>query len=92
MLARLERVDKPGGYASAAEWIEDFEVLEASLREAGARNVAEMDVRPVVAQARVFGFHLATLDIRQNSQYHDRAMAGLLRAAGFAKYDFPNWS
>jgi phosphoenolpyruvate carboxylase len=92
MLTRLERVDKPSGYASAAEWIEDFEVLEASLREAGARNVAEMDVRPAVAQARVFGFHLATLDVRQNSQYHDRAMAGLLRAAGFAKYDFPNWS
>lgn len=92
MLARLERVDNPGGYATAAEWIEDFEVLESSLREAGAHNVAEMDVRPAVAQARVFGFHLATLDIRQNSQYHDRAMAGLLRAAGFAKYDFPNWS
>src|ERR1035437_3230622 len=92
MLARLERVDNSGGYASAAEWIEDFEVLEASLREAGARNVAEMDVRPAVAQARVFGFHLATLDAGQNSQYHDRAMAGLLRAAGFAKHDFPNWS
>jgi phosphoenolpyruvate carboxylase len=92
MLARLERVDHPGGYTSAKEWVEDFEILEASLREAGARNVAEMDVRPAVAQARVFGFHLATLDIRQNSQYHDRAMAGLLRAAGFAKYDFPNWS
>ena len=57
-----------------------------------ASNVADMDVRPAVAQARVFGFHLATLDVRQNSQYHDRAMAGLLRAAGFAKYDFPNWS
>lgn len=92
MLARLERVDKPGGYISASEWVDDFEVLELSLREAGASNVAEMDVRPAVAQARVFGFHLATLDVRQNSQYHDRAVAGLLRAAGFAKYDFPNWS
>lgn len=92
MLARLEKVDKPTGYASAAEWIEDFEVLETSLHQAGAHNVAEMDVRPSVAQARVFGFHLATLDIRQNSQYHDRAMAGLLRAAGFVKHDFPNWS
>lgn len=92
MLARLERVDKLGGYTTSSEWIDDFEVLEASLREAGARNVAEMDVRPVVAQARVFGFHLATLDVRQNSQYHDRAMAGLLRAAGFARYDFPNWT
>lgn len=92
MLARLDRVDKPGGYASAAEYLDDFETLEKSLREAGASNVADMDARPAVAQARVFGFHLATLDVRQNSQYHDRAMAGLLRAAGFAKYDFPNWS
>src|ERR1700722_15266714 len=88
ILARLEH----NGYASAADYIDDLEILEQSLREAGARNVAEMDVRPAVAQARVFGFHLATLDIRQNSDYHDRAMAGLLRAAGFAKYDFPNWS
>jgi len=88
MLARLEH----HGYSSAAEYIGDYEILEASLQEAGARNVAEMDVRPAVAQARVFGFNLATLDIRQNSDYHDRAMAGLLRAAGFAKHDFPNWS
>jgi phosphoenolpyruvate carboxylase len=92
MLARLELVDQPRGYSSPNEYTEDFEILEASLREAGACNVAEMDVRPALAQARVFGFHLATLDIRQNSQYHDRAMAGLLRAAGFAKYDFPSWS
>ncbi len=88
MLARLEQ-DR---YASAAEYIDDFEVLETSLRKAGACNVADMDVRPAAAQARVFGFHLATLDIRQNSDYHDRAMSGLLRAAGFAKYDFPTWS
>lgn len=92
MLARLDCVDPPGAYASAAGYIEDFQILEQSLREAGASNVADMDVRPAVAQARVFGFHLATLDVRQNSQYHDRALAGLLRAAGFANYDFPNWS
>jgi len=92
MLARLDRADQAGGYACAAEYIADFEILEQSLREAGARNVADMDARPAVAQARVFGFHLATLDVRQNSQYHDRAVAGLLRAAGFAKHDFFNWS
>jgi phosphoenolpyruvate carboxylase len=88
MLARLEH-DR---YATAGEYIDDYEVLRKSLCEAGARNVAEMDVRPAVAQARVFGFHLATLDIRQNSDYHDRAVAGLLRAAGFANVDFPSWS
>jgi len=92
ILARLDHMEQPGGYKSAAEWLDDFQILEVSLREAGAHNVADMDVRPAIAQARVFGFHLATLDVRQNSDYHDRAMAGLLRAAGFAKHDFPHWS
>ncbi|MEK7751755.1 MAG: phosphoenolpyruvate carboxylase, partial [Acidobacteriota bacterium] len=96
MLLRLERADgsatEAGGYVSPQELIEDLEVLEGSLREAGARHIADLDVRPLAAQARVFGFHLAVLDIRQNSAYHDRAVAGLLRAAGFSRTGYPNWS
>ncbi|RPI19805.1 MAG: phosphoenolpyruvate carboxylase, partial [Acidobacteriales bacterium] len=96
MLLRLERANggdtPPGGYASAPGLIEDLEVLEASLHQAGAVHIAEMDVRPLVAQARVLGFQLATLDIRQDSTYHDRAIAGLLRASGASRFDYPNWS
>jgi len=36
----------------------------------------------LVAQARAFGFHLATLDIRQHSDEHGRALGEMLRAAG----------
>ncbi len=96
MLLRLERAEglasRAGGYTAPGELIGDLEVLEESLRGAGARHVADMDIRPLAAQVRVFGFHLATLDIRQNSAYHDRAIAGLLRAAGAARIDYPNWS
>lgn len=96
MLLRLERANgsatAAGGYVSPHDLVEDLEALEGSLREAGARQIAELDVRPLAAQARVFGFHLATLDTRQNSAYHDRAIAGLLRAAGFSRTDYPRWS
>ena len=96
MLLRLERAAEPspgrGAYTSPDELVDDLEVLEASLREAGARHVADLDVRPLVALVRVFGFHLATLDIRQNSAFHDRAIAGLLRAAGIERTDYPNWN
>jgi phosphoenolpyruvate carboxylase len=96
MQARLEGAASttpgPAAYASARELIRDLDVLEVSLREAGAANIADMEVRPAAAVARVFGFHLATLDIRQDSRYHDRAIAGLLRAAGFARTDYPDWS
>jgi phosphoenolpyruvate carboxylase len=96
MLLRLERANgsatEAGGYVSPQDLIEDLEVLEGSLREADAPHVAALDVRPLAAQARVFGFHMAALDTRQNSAYHDRAVAGLLRAAGFSRTEYPGWS
>jgi phosphoenolpyruvate carboxylase len=96
ILLRLERTAvgdlRQGGYAASDEMAEDLEVLERSLWEAGARHIAELDVRPLVAQVRTFGFHLATLDIRQNSAFHDHAIAGLLRAAGFPRSNYFDWS
>ena len=88
MLARLNSADP----SSPAELLADLTVLEQSLQQAGARNVAAIDVRPAAALVRTFGFHLAALDVRQNSAYHDRAIAGLLEAAGFLRTDYANWS
>ncbi len=96
MVLRLEAASGAAppawAYASPQEMLEDVEVLETSLRQAGSRYVADLDVRPLAALVRVFGFHLATLDIRQNSAFHDNAVAGLLRAAGFSRSDYPEWS
>ena len=38
-----------------------------------------------------FGFHLAKLDIRQNSAFHDKAISQILKASGETDYDFENW-
>ena len=96
MLLRLERAagdrHEPGAYTSPTELLEDLDILEESLIQSGAPHVAELDIRPLKAQVRVFGFHLATLDIRQNSAFHDRAIGGLLRAAGYSQTDYWNWS
>ena len=88
MIARLSNAEA----ASPEELLADLSVLEQSLNQAGARNVAAIDVRPAAAVVRSFGFHLATLDVRQNSAYHDRAIGGLLEAAGFSRTDYANWS
>ena len=47
-----------------------------------ARRLAEADVAPVRRSVEVFGFHLAQLDIRQNSVFHAKALTQLLGAAG----------
>jgi phosphoenolpyruvate carboxylase len=88
MLARLGNSEQ----ASPQELLADLTLLEHSLNEAGARHVAEVDVRPAAALVRSFGFHLAALDVRQNSAYHDRAIGGLLEAAGLPRTDYANWS
>ena len=88
MLARLGDVEQ----ASPHELLADLALLEHSLQQAGARHVAEIDVRPAAALVRTFGFHLAALDVRQNSAYHDRAIGGLLEAAGLPRTDYANWN
>jgi phosphoenolpyruvate carboxylase len=96
ILARLpgssEPHEQPYSYARAAELEEDLRMLAASLTEAGAARIAKSDVGPVALMAATFGFHLATLDIRQNSEFHDRALGQLLAAAGLDGADYGQWS
>ena len=57
----------PDGYQRAAELIADLRLLHESLVAVGAWRVADAAVAPVIRAAQTFGFHLASLDIRQNS-------------------------
>ncbi len=61
-------------YTRAAELTADLDSLYASLVEVGAVRIAARDVMPVIRAVDAFGFHLATLDIRQNSRFHDKAL------------------
>jgi phosphoenolpyruvate carboxylase len=83
--------DAPPVYGQPAELEADLQRLYASLADSGARRLARADVLPVLRIVQTFGFHLAALDIRQNSQFHDRAVAQLMNAAGLDGEDFPGW-
>lgn len=81
----------PGSYQVPAEVLDDLELLDASLRQVGGGRLADMDIDPVIRSVQVFGFHLAALDIRQNSRFHDQAMTQLLTASGINGADFAQW-
>jgi phosphoenolpyruvate carboxylase len=68
-------------YASAAEFSADLEVIARSLRATNAAIVARGRLRSLQRAAEVFGFHLAPLDLRQNSDVHERTVAELISAA-----------
>lgn len=78
-------------YRRASELLDDLSLLYEALVEVGAARLAENAVQPVLRAVQTFGFHLATLDIRQNSRFHDLAVAQLLTAAGQRQTDFPHW-
>jgi phosphoenolpyruvate carboxylase len=84
--------DRPGTYQHSSELERDLRLLRESLLSIDARRLVASDVDPLLRIVEVFGFHLAALDIRQNSAFHDRAMEQVLSAAGAAKTGFSAWS
>jgi phosphoenolpyruvate carboxylase len=69
-------------YTSAAELSHDYAIIDHSLRTHGAAALADNRVQPVRTAIEVFGFHLCTLDLRQNSDVHERVVGELLAQAG----------
>ena len=68
-------------YASASEFSADLEIISLSLRRTNAGVVARGRLRSLQRAVEVFGFHLAPIDLRQNSDVHERTLAELLAAA-----------
>ena len=68
-------------YESAAAFKADLDVLHRSLIANQSGVIARGRLRLLRRAADVFGFHLASLDIRQNSAVHERTIAELIDAA-----------
>jgi phosphoenolpyruvate carboxylase len=74
------------GYPEAARYRADLAVLDRTLRAAGFAAIAEEDLRDALRRVDVFGFHLASLDVRQHSAVHDRVVSELLTRGGRPNY------
>ena len=68
-------------YDSAQQLLADLRVIDESLRSHHAQALAAVRLHPLLRAVRVFGFHLATLDLRQSSDKHEAVLAELLRVA-----------
>ncbi|HQX92984.1 MAG TPA: phosphoenolpyruvate carboxylase, partial [Thermomonas sp.] len=80
MRARLQATGDgtPGAYPDAAAFIDDLELMDASLARHRGEHAGRFALRRILWRARSFGFHLAALDLRQDSAVHDDALAALL--------------
>jgi phosphoenolpyruvate carboxylase len=68
-------------YAGPAEFLADLQLIEASLRSHHAQALIGPRLAPLQRAVQVFGFHLATVDLRQSSDKHEAVVAELLKLA-----------
>ncbi|MFT4047711.1 MAG: phosphoenolpyruvate carboxylase [Solimonas sp.] len=87
MRARLRATqrDDTDGYIDADEFIADIRLIADSLRAHKGVHAGWFAVRRLLWRAKTFGFHLARLDVRQDSRVHARAIAALLGDEAWAQ-------
>ena len=74
-------VGEAAPYANVAEFKTDLDILYRSLIANNSGVIARGRLRQLRRAVDCFGFHLASLDIRQNSAVHERTVAELIDAA-----------
>jgi phosphoenolpyruvate carboxylase len=89
MTARLSATydDEAFPYESPDEFIDDIELIAQSLRANRGQNAGLFALNRLLRRAQTFGFHMATLDIRQRTDVHSRVVA-----EGLVERDWENFT
>ena len=70
-------------YPDPASFIAELNVLVSALAKGGNGLLSSLGpLNRLIRAVETFGFHLATLDLRQNAEVHERVVAELLATAG----------
>ena len=69
-------------YPDASSFLQDLQTLDQALTAQHAQALALPRLRPLMRAVQVFGFHLATVDLRQSSDQHEQVVAELFKVAG----------
>jgi len=75
-------------YAAASDFLADLRTLADSLASHHAEALVRPRLAPLMRAVQVFGFHLATVDLRQSSDKHEAVVAELLAVARIES-DYP---
>ena len=81
---RLTYDQRPNAYENAAQLRRDVQLIADSLHAHRGRHAGLLPVRRLLRRIDTFGFHLATLDVRQHTDVHHRVLARAL--------DDPEWT
>jgi phosphoenolpyruvate carboxylase len=81
---RATLADADGAYGEPADLLADLRLVERSLLDGAGAFTAAGDLRDVIRQVEVFGFHFARLDVREHASAHRKALAEIYAALGIS--------
>lgn len=76
-----QEVGPAAAYGAATEFTRDLQILVDSLKTHHGSILVKPRLAPLKRASEIFGFHLATLDMRQSSDVHERVLAELFATA-----------
>jgi phosphoenolpyruvate carboxylase len=84
--ARLQATvdERSDGYRSVKDFLDDIDLITRSLENNKGRHAGWFGARRLLMRIRVFGFHLATLDVRQDAELHRGVVGELLQQPGWS--------
>ncbi|RAV33134.1 phosphoenolpyruvate carboxylase [Corynebacterium heidelbergense] len=69
-------------YGGPGELLDDLRIVDRALRETLGELVADHKLADLITAVATFGFHLSSLDLRQNSESHEEILTEVFRRAG----------
>lgn len=73
-------------YSDSSDLLNEISIIRRSLEQHGSQSTADAWIRPMEFRVKTFGFHLARLDIRENSEVLENTIEELSQAAGQGSY------
>ncbi len=83
--AARHAVEPQNPYDDASSFLADLKIIQTSLKSHHAQALAAQRLDPLIRAVEVFGFHLATVDLRQSSDQHEKVVGELLHTARIEK-------
>ncbi|WP_314022731.1 phosphoenolpyruvate carboxylase [Gemella sanguinis] len=77
----LNNVDNDEKYLTAEELEQDLLIIKNSLLENNGDTLIKGDLEELLCAVKIFGFYLASIDMRQDSSVYEACVAELLKSA-----------
>ncbi len=84
----FELLDTPESYSNSKQLISDLEILKEGLYQLGKDSLVHNSVYHTIQLVKTFGFHMAELDVRQNSAYYEKALNQIVDESHLSSIDF----